>query len=277
MAFFSRDGYDNVSGTFAPDQDEFDSGAEEFLRRGVPTAHFEAESRHVRYGLAAEGIIWQMRQKAEGAYKGSVCLVMAAIASMILAVAVLATTGSKSAHGTDSWCARECASYRRVDVNNSNVKIFTSLYIHDASYIYGATPMKCWNTSGVTNLNEVFQYKSDFNEDLSCWDTSSVTDMSRMFYEATKFNGDVSIWDTSNVLNMRDMFSGAASFNRDISRWHTSKVYTLSGMFRSATTFNQDLCSWDIRRVNVSSDAFYETSCPKKGDPSQYSKCHKCG
>jgi len=41
---------------------------------------------------------------------------------------------------------------------------------------------------------------------ISNWDTSNVTDMSEMFNEASNFNQDISNWDTSNVTNMSDMF-----------------------------------------------------------------------
>ena len=34
-----------------------------------------------------------------------------------------------------------------------------------------------WNTSLVTNMKELFQDKSDFNDDISKWDVSSVTSM----------------------------------------------------------------------------------------------------
>ena len=43
---------------------------------------------------------------------------------------------------------------------------------------------------------------------ISLWDTSNVTDMSRMFEYATEFNQDIGNWDTSNVTNMRFMFGG---------------------------------------------------------------------
>ena len=62
-----------------------------------------------------------------------------------------------------------------------------------------------WNTSLVTNMKNLFEYKSDFNDDISKWDVSSVTNMSHMFW-STPFNGDISGWDVSSVTDMSHMF-----------------------------------------------------------------------
>ena len=47
-----------------------------------------------------------------------------------------------------------------------------------------------WNTSLVTNMKELFQFKRNFNDDISKWNVSSVTNMDRMF-RGTPFNGDL--------------------------------------------------------------------------------------
>ena len=54
------------------------------------------------------------------------------------------------------------------------------------------------------------------------WDTSQVTDMSNLFNFKYKFNKDIGNWDTSNVTNMKGMFKSAKNFNQDIGRWNTS-------------------------------------------------------
>jgi surface protein len=38
-----------------------------------------------------------------------------------------------------------------------------------------------WNTSLVTDMHELFQFKSNFNDDISKWNLSSVTNMIGMF------------------------------------------------------------------------------------------------
>merc|ERR1712238_457645 len=71
--------------------------------------------------------------------------------------------------------------------------------------------IKCFDTSLVTNMNNIFVF-NDVNADISSWDVSSVTDMGGMFYGATKFNGDVSDWDVSSVTRFTDMFEGATEY-----------------------------------------------------------------
>ena len=47
-----------------------------------------------------------------------------------------------------------------------------------------------WNTSMVTNMKKLFEYKRDFNDDISKWNVSNVTDMTLLFCQASSFNGD---------------------------------------------------------------------------------------
>ena len=65
-----------------------------------------------------------------------------------------------------------------------------------------------WDTSGVTNMGELFLDCNNFNDDISGWDVSNVTDMSWMFYKATAFNQDIGGWNVSNVTDMNEMFLG---------------------------------------------------------------------
>ena len=56
-----------------------------------------------------------------------------------------------------------------------------------------------WNTSMVTNMKDLFEGKSDFNDDISKWNVSSVTNMRFMFYR-TPFDGDISGWNVAVLL-----------------------------------------------------------------------------
>ena len=73
-----------------------------------------------------------------------------------------------------------------------------------------------WDVSGVDNMENVFNGKSDFNADISNWDVSSVTNMNAMFEGASKFNQDLSKWNVQKVTMMAAMFGDAPSFNQDI-------------------------------------------------------------
>jgi surface protein len=104
-------------------------------------------------------------------------------------------------------------------------------------------------TSGIEDMNRLFAFNFDINEDISTWDVSVVTNMAEMFRQASSFDGDLSSWDVSSVTNMNEMFSGASSFNGDIGSWDVSSVTVMRAMFAGASSFNGDLGSWDVSSV----------------------------
>jgi hypothetical protein len=65
-----------------------------------------------------------------------------------------------------------------------------------------------WDTSMVTNMKKLFEYKSDFNDDISKWNVSNVTSVDEMFHGAHSFTFDLTEWDFNNVidLNYREVF-----------------------------------------------------------------------
>ncbi len=81
-----------------------------------------------------------------------------------------------------------------IETINGNV-----ILVGDASFIF----------------REAKKFNSDTNFGISRWDTSNVTDMNNMFYYANLFNSDISKWDTSQVTDMSWMFCRTGKFNSD--------------------------------------------------------------
>ncbi|WGK69793.1 BspA family leucine-rich repeat surface protein [Candidatus Haliotispira prima] len=108
----------------------------------------------------------------------------------------------------------------------------------------------------VTNMDDLFWHKADFNGDISTWDVSKVTSMNFMFFGAHKFNQDIGDWDVSHVKSMWGMFSNARNFNQDIGDWDVSGVVNMVGMFYRATKFNEYIGRWDVSNVGSMRDMF---------------------
>ena len=114
-----------------------------------------------------------------------------------------------------------------------------------------------WDTSGVTDMSELFEDASSFNEDISAWDTSSVTTMRYMFSGASSFNSPIGKWQVGKVTDMTGMFKAGinqpSSFNQPIGGWQVDRVTSFYDMFRYASSFNQDLSNWRVDKA---------TGCP---------------
>ena len=148
---------------------------------------------------------------------------------------------------------------------------------------YGAMPD--WDVSNVTDMQQAFFNKEDFNADISGWNVSNVSIMRAMFYGARSFNQNITGWntanvtamdlmfygaldfsqpigdlDTSSVINMGNMFYDAESFNQDISGWDVSSVISMYGMFEEASSFNQPLNDWDTSSVTNMDSMFFRAS-----------------
>jgi surface protein len=95
---------------------------------------------------------------------------------------------------------------------------------------------------------------------ISTWKTRDVTDMSELFEDASSFNEDISAWDTSSVTAMWDMFKDASSFNQNIGGWNVEAVINMASIFDEASAFDQDL-GWCVDDDVDLDDAWYRTMC----------------
>ena len=68
------------------------------------------------------------------------------------------------------------------------------------------------DTSGVTDMKQMFHRAISFNQPIGNWDTSNVTDMLKMFYLAKKFNHPIGNWNMSSVEDKQAMFKRAFSY-----------------------------------------------------------------
>ena len=128
-----------------------------------------------------------------------------------------------------------------------------------------------WDTSTVTNMQEVFRNSLLFNGNLAGWVTSSTTTIRGMFMSAVAFNQDLSSWDVSGVTTMYEAFKDADGFNSSVAgwafksgvslyatfqnaegftgigvdSWNTSNVTNTNRVFNSADSFNGDISNWD--------------------------------
>ncbi len=111
-------------------------------------------------------------------------------------------------------------------------------------------------TCKITDMNRLFQNKTEFNQDIGSWDVSLVTNTSYMF-ENTSFNADISSWDISNVTTMYYMFKDSP-FNQPIGEWNVGNVTTMYGLFQN-TPFNQTIGKWNVSSVTNMGDMFLAT------------------
>jgi len=150
----------------------------------------------------------------------------------------------------------------------------------------GSPSIDNWNTSLVTNMGDMFNGCSNFNQPIGNWNTANVTNMAGMFAYASKFNqnignwnvgkvtnmffflgfnpfnngGSSSIenWNTSNVTNMALMFYHTG-FNQPIGVWNVGKVTSMDNMFR-ATPFNHPIGNWDVSKVTNFSSMWWSNN-----------------
>ena len=125
-----------------------------------------------------------------------------------------------------------------------------------ATVTYG--PIALWNVSAISDMSDLFAFKSTFNGDISGWNVGNVTTMYQMFYQAPAFNQPLNSWNISQVTNISGMFMAMNStFNQPLNLWNVSQVTDMSRMFFFARAFNQPLDLWNVSRGPDMGQMFY--------------------
>ena len=130
-----------------------------------------------------------------------------------------------------------------------------------------------WKVSHVTNMQEMFDGATAFNQNISEWDVSQVTNMQQMLIGATIFNQDMPDWESlkcdqydcyvcqsATVVPSAIYQAGMCQMLpvctlcfmvlphsiSNISEWKVSNVTTMrSYVLQSATAFNQNISKWE--------------------------------
>ena len=124
--------------------------------------------------------------------------------------------------------------------------------------------MSVFNTSNVTNMNNMFCYCSALTSlDVSGFNTSKVTNMYSMFYNCKTLTSlDLSKFSTSNVTNMSYMFSRCNNLTSlDLSNFNTTKVTSMNSMLSDCSSLTSlDVSGFNTSNVTDMSNMFYGCS-----------------
>ena len=158
------------------------------------------------------------------------------------------------------------------DIGNWDVSNVTSFHKFFGSYTSssgpyptfnngGSSSISGWDTSSVTDMQDMFRGCTGFNQPIGNWDTSKVTNMSYMLREANSFNQDLGGWDMTGVTSLQNFFNGNSVFNNGgstgINNWRPSSCTRMDQMFSYATGFNQPIGDWDTSSCTNMSYMFH--------------------
>ena len=121
--------------------------------------------------------------------------------------------------------------------SNNKTIICTAGCSDQATGVLNGVTYTVYNNSSLAN-------KSISDTDWNRVVTTGVTNMQGLFQNNNSFNQDISSWDTSDVSNMQGLFQNAGAFNQDIGYWNVSSMNDQNGvnqLFDNATNLNQDL------------------------------------
>tara|TARA_B100000749_G_scaffold280700_1_gene278056 strand:+ start:7517 stop:8302 length:786 start_codon:yes stop_codon:yes gene_type:complete len=139
--------------------------------------------------------------------------------------------------------------------NYSDKAIFTG-QVTSFSNLFSSKTIKHdisgWETSNVTNMNNMFRLAKIPNKEylvINDWDVSNVTTMIETF-RSNDFISDISSWDVSNVTNMDGILSYAYNFNQDIGKWDVSNVTSMEFSLAYTRTLTYDISGWCVEKIS---------------------------
>lgn len=95
----------------------------------------------------------------------------------------------------------------------------------NAFFNYGGANVPLLDISNLSSLERMFFSARDFvGAGLEDWDTSTITNMNQMFDGATNFNEDITGWNVSRVGKMNKMFNNARAFAQDLTTWDVNRI-----------------------------------------------------
>jgi len=106
--------------------------------------------------------------------------------------------------------------------------------------------LNTWNTSGITNMQNMFVNSINFNDNLSGWNTSNVTTMNGMFNNCASFSGSgLENWNLSRLNSSTSLTNFAAGCNFPtnqydliLNTWNNNKSSGVNGIGNWRTDLN---------------------------------------
>jgi len=146
--------------------------------------------------------------------------------------------------GLSNWNVRKCTNFNSMFLNNTNSSIVgisgwnissgaNLISMFNAASI-NSGDFSNWNFSGSNIICQtMFANCSNFQGNgLASWNTSGISNMNNMFQGCTNLNFDASNWNTSNSTLFSSMFNSCSSFaGSGLSNWNISKSLTFASMF----------------------------------------------
>ena len=83
------------------------------------------------------------------------------------------------------------------DLDISNLRSMERMFFSARNFV--GAGIEDWNTSGINNMNQMFDGANNFNADITGWNVSKVNRMTKMFNNAIAFTQDLTTWDVKLI------------------------------------------------------------------------------